>query len=93
MICIKYNVRQYSQKHSINFIKFFPCRPGCASSQYTIQQFSLHRCTIHGLIMQTCLLYVEIIHNITGRKNITVICKDLVFWVKKTSLIKEAAFF
>ena len=42
--------------------------------------------------MQTCRLYIEIIHNITGRKNISVIFKDPVSWVKKTSLTKEVAF-
>ena len=28
--------------------------------------------------MQTCLLYIEIIHDIKGRKNMIVIYKDLV---------------
>ena len=42
--------------------------------------------------MQTCLLYIEIIHNITGRKNISVIYRNLVSYVKKASLTKEVAF-
>ena len=43
--------------------------------------------------MQTCLFYIELIHDITGRKNISMICKDLISWVKKTSLTKEVAVF
>ena len=43
---------------------------------------------IYAEIMQTCVLYIEIIHNITGRKNISVIFRDLVYWVKKQA-IKE----
>ena len=42
--------------------------------------------------MQKCFLYVELIHNVTRRKNVSVICKDLVSWVKETSLTKEVAF-
>ena len=43
--------------------------------------------------MHTCLLYTEIIHNTTGRKNISAIWKDLVFWIKKTSMKKKVAVF
>ena len=42
--------------------------------------------------MQPCLIYIEIIH-ITGRKNISVICKNPVSQVKKISLSKEVVFF
>ena len=45
------------------------CSGGCTSSRYTIQRSTIQRCTIHAQVMQTCLLYVEIIHNIKGRKN------------------------
>ena len=41
--------------------------------------------------MQPSLIYIEIIH-ITGRKNLSVICKDPVSKLKKTDLFKEAAF-
>ena len=38
-------------------------------------------------------VYIETTHNITGRKNISLIFKDQVSWVKKTSLTKEVALF
>ena len=47
---------------SVSFEKFLDqlFYRSCASSQYTIQQFIIQRCTIHVQIMQTCLLYIEI---------------------------------
>ena len=33
--------------------------------------------------MQTCLLYIDIIHDVKGRQNIIVICKELVTLVQK----------
>ena len=43
--------------------------------------------------MQTRLIYIVINRDIKESKDISVICKDLVSWVKKTSLTKEVATF
>ena len=37
---------------------------GCASSRYMIQWFTIQQCTVHAQLMQTCLLYIEINHDI-----------------------------
>ena len=44
----------------------------------------MHDSTIHDPTMyDSCLLYIEIIHDIKGRKNIIAICKDLVSLAQK----------
>ena len=43
--------------------------------------------------METRLIYIVINRDIEESKDISVICKDLVSWVKKTSLTKEVATF
>ena len=52
----------------------------------------MHDSFINYANVLTLLLCIEISH-ITEMKNIRVIFKDLVSWVKKTSLAKEVAFF
>ena len=64
---------------------------GCA----LIHDPTIHDPTMHDsrINYAPCLLYIKIIHNITGRKNISMICKDLLSWMNKTSLSKEVGFF
>ena len=40
----------------------------CASSQYMFQQFTIQQSMIHARIIQTCLLYIEINHDIKELK-------------------------
>ena len=42
--------------------------------------------------MQTCLFYIEIINDNKGRKNIIVICKDLVFFCTFCEIFKNTLF-
>ena len=67
---------------------------GCASSRYTIQRSTIQRCTIHVNISYANMptLYRDKSWY-QGGKYISIICKYLVSWVKKTSLTKKVETF
>ena len=61
---------------------------GCASSRYTIQQWRfMHKLCKHAYFTYTEKSWYQ------GSKNLSMICKDLVSWVKKINLTKEVAIF